>query len=118
MSQEWYVRRGNHEQGPYTPQELKQLAESGNLTHSTWLQAGTVKGLFSGTDQEQPVPPPISPISSDAVSKVDGAQKFSREVSNELSTLKRHGNQQRPSRVASIATLKWIRKSPDHQRRK
>ncbi len=55
MQQQWFVRRGNKEEGPLTPQQLKQMPKAGSLHASdfvrtlekpNWRPAGSVKGLF------------------------------------------------------------------------
>jgi hypothetical protein len=72
MSQQFFVRRGNQEQGPFTPEQLKQLAATGKLVASDlvrtsekleWRQAGSVKGLFPPASPRSPVPPPPPPRS-------------------------------------------------------
>lgn len=80
MSQEFFIRRGNQEQGPLMPEQLKQLAATGKLATTDlvrtsekpeWRQAGTVKGLFppaSPSTAIPPPPPPHSPQSSPAPS--------------------------------------------------
>jgi len=68
MPQEWFVRRGNQERGPLTPQEVKELVAKGILVasdmartsdKSEWRQAGTIKGLFGGEPPARPTPPPL-----------------------------------------------------------
>ena len=59
MAQQFFIRRGDQEQGPFTPEQIKELAASGKLVASDlvrtaekaeWRQAGTIKGLF-GADR-------------------------------------------------------------------
>lgn len=63
MSQLWHVSQDGRQQGPFTPEQLKSLAESGRLNPSDlvwknglseWVTAASVKGLFTS-----PVPPPL-----------------------------------------------------------
>lgn len=55
MAQEWYYKTGNEEKGPISSKELKQLADSGQLSPTDlirtnekpdWKPASKVKGLF------------------------------------------------------------------------
>jgi len=55
MANQWYVDLGDEAKGPFSDQELKQLANSGQLSPSTrirlsrngqWALASAVKGLF------------------------------------------------------------------------
>src|SRR4051794_33906008 len=52
---DWYYARGGTHQGPVTPAQLKQMAQSGDLKPddlvfqeggTQWVAASTVKGLF------------------------------------------------------------------------
>ncbi len=69
MSQEWYYAKGDQKQGPITPEQLKALAKSGALKPTNlvwtegmkdWTQAGSVKGLFPGTQSLPPTPGPTT----------------------------------------------------------
>lgn len=58
MATEWFYKVGEHEQGPVTSQQLKQLANNSNIlphtpirritegNKSPWTRAGEIKGLF------------------------------------------------------------------------
>ncbi len=68
MPQEWFVRRGDVERGPLTPQEVKDLVAKGILVPSDfvrtsdkpeWRQAGSVKGLFASKTSSKSLPPPL-----------------------------------------------------------
>jgi hypothetical protein len=70
MAQQFFVRRGNQEQGPFSPEQIKQLAATGKLVASdlvrtsekpAWRQAGTVKGLFGAERPATSLPPPPPP---------------------------------------------------------
>ena len=59
-----YYRHGGHEMGPYSFDQLREMARSGILRgkdlvwtgkDDNWLQADLVEGLF---DEEEPAPPP------------------------------------------------------------
>lgn len=72
MAQQFFIRRGNQEQGPLTPDQIKQMAATGKLVASDlvrtsekpeWRQAGTVKGLFQPASPSSPIPPPPPPRS-------------------------------------------------------
>lgn len=63
---DWYVRNGEREHGPYSPSQLKSLAVNNKIARdcqirradrSEWMQAGTVKGLFtSGKPKDTGLP--------------------------------------------------------------
>jgi 3-keto-disaccharide hydrolase/uncharacterized protein DUF4339 len=98
--QQWFVQHGGEQKGPFTPQAIKQMAESGSLARndlirttgsSTWGQAGSVKGLFA--DQPMKAELADSTASSAQLSQEwfygkDGKQHgpFSRSKLDELAT--------------------------------
>ncbi|HUY33297.1 MAG TPA: GYF domain-containing protein [Pirellulales bacterium] len=58
MSQQFFIRRGDQEQGPFTPEQIKQLAATGKLVptdlvrttdESEWRQARSITGLFASS---------------------------------------------------------------------
>jgi hypothetical protein len=64
MNKLWYYRRGSEEHGPFSPQEIKALAVSGQLITSDdvrkdpsteWTQAANVKGLIPAVIATEPV---------------------------------------------------------------
>ena len=65
MADEWYYSVQGNRFGPVGAAELRQLADSGQLSHSdlvwkeglqSWATASKVKGLFA-----KPAPPPLPP---------------------------------------------------------
>lgn len=73
MADEWYYRRNDQEYGPFSSQQLKQRAASGELAPNDlirrsdmekWIEARQVKGLNTQPAQEQTAatPPPPPPI--------------------------------------------------------
>lgn len=63
---EWFYAKDNRQEGPVTPQELKQLASSGQLKPADlvwregmteWIAAAKVKGLF---EEEPPAAAPLA----------------------------------------------------------
>jgi hypothetical protein len=68
MAGEWFVaREGQQPSGPVTPQQLKQMATSGQLQPEDlvwregmpkWVPAGQVKGLLGAPPTEPPAAPP------------------------------------------------------------
>ena len=70
---EWYYARGNKQQGPASSAQLKQLAESGDLSPEDlvwregmgeWIAAAKVKGLFEGEVAAPPKPGGTPPESA------------------------------------------------------
>jgi tetratricopeptide (TPR) repeat protein len=68
MAQEWYYSKDGERQGPVTPQQLKQLAASGDLQPTDliwkegmddWVQASKVKRLFSEKTGREKMPPAV-----------------------------------------------------------
>lgn len=71
MANAWYYTRGGKKEGPVSSQELKHLAESGQLqpTDQVWkdgmaqgVPASKIKGVFPSSQAEvgsQPSPPPL-----------------------------------------------------------
>lgn len=66
MANEWYYAKSGQRHGPVNDQQLKELAELGQLGQtdlvwcermSDWKAASTIKGLFSG--QRRTGPPPL-----------------------------------------------------------
>lgn len=60
MANQWYVELANEVEGPFSDQELKQLAKSGQLSPTTrirlsangqWALASAVRGLFPSAHQ-------------------------------------------------------------------
>lgn len=58
MSQDWFIVRGNTEDGPFTPHELKQMADSGEIDPTDLIRrsdleqarpATKIRGLLEGT---------------------------------------------------------------------
>ncbi len=63
MSSQWYYMRDGQQHGPVSSAELRQLANSGQLSPddlvwkegaSKWIPAGSVKGLFPAVTNEPP----------------------------------------------------------------
>jgi hypothetical protein len=61
----YYYAEGKERKGPFSPQQLKQLATSGGITPSTmvwkkgmasWTSASQIKGLLPPTEES---PPPV-----------------------------------------------------------
>ncbi len=72
MANEWYVRIGEKEYGPFASAKLKQLADAGKISPETlvrlgtdgkWVPASKVKGLFESapTQPSASLPPPDAP---------------------------------------------------------
>ncbi len=71
MSQQWYFSKNNQQQGPVSPEQLKQLAASGQLQPSDlvwkegmgqWTTASSIKGLFAApAAPPRPISPPSTP---------------------------------------------------------
>ena len=95
MAEEWYVGSNGQQSGPFTLQQLRQMAASGQLSKNdliwkeglaNWIPCSSVKGLFpsaadfSPTSSPRPAPrptapPPRGPVPSDGglvVSDVTG----------------------------------------------
>jgi uncharacterized RDD family membrane protein YckC len=85
MAEEWYVGSNGQQSGPFTLQQLRQMAASGQLSKTDliwkegladWVPCSSAKGLFSAeadlspTSSPRPAPrptapPPRSPVPSD-----------------------------------------------------
>lgn len=76
---DWYYAKGNRQLGPVSSTELKQLAESGQLTADDlvwregmveWIAANKVKGLFDAPAEEPPSAesPPVQTPPADSTS--------------------------------------------------
>ena len=79
MPQEWWVRRGNHEQGPFSPQEIKSLVSTGKLTpvdlvrtttKPEWREARTVQGLFG---KRVVTPPPLPQLGNNSSPQIQSS---------------------------------------------
>ncbi len=74
MAEQWYYSKNNQQQGPVSPEQLKQLAASGQLQPSDlvwkegmgqWVEARKLKGLFP-TETTPPMPPPVPTVAKSA----------------------------------------------------
>ncbi len=104
MSQEWYYAQGNERKGPVSSQHLKGLATSGQLQPSDlvwregmpeWVNASSIKGLFS--DQRQAVPPPLlsaAQARSDASGSKEPSPESSQSPSHSSSEKNASGQQE------------------------
>ena len=70
MENQWYYTKNNQQQGPVSPEQLKQLAASGQLQPSDlvwkegmgqWVEGRKIKGLFSAPAAPNPQSPPNVP---------------------------------------------------------
>jgi len=66
--EQWFVRRGDKESGPFEQAVIQQLAASGKLRPTdllrkglggSWVQASRVRGLLTATAGAMPGPPPL-----------------------------------------------------------
>src|SRR5262245_35668092 len=69
MAQDWYVMMNNQQVGPVSPQQLRQMAQSGQLQPTdtvwkegmaNWMPASTIKGLPFGGGAIAPGPAPAA----------------------------------------------------------
>jgi uncharacterized RDD family membrane protein YckC len=87
MSEEWYVGRGGRQTGPFTLQQLRQMAASGQLSKAdliwkdgfpNWVPYSSVTELFSSasgvspTSLHRPTPRPTAPPPSVSVRSEEG----------------------------------------------
>lgn len=72
MAAEWYYAKGDKQIGPVTEDDLRALAQSGQLSSTDkvwkdgmadWLPAGDIKGLFPGAPGRKS-PPPLKPAAT------------------------------------------------------
>ncbi|MGO9110541.1 MAG: DUF4339 domain-containing protein, partial [Thermoguttaceae bacterium] len=78
MADQWYYSRQGQQCGPVTPEQLKQLAATGQLQSTDlvwkqgmagWVAASEIKGLLLETTAHQTIPaPPPPPVSQEAPS--------------------------------------------------
>lgn len=70
---QWYIVRSGGEQGPFTGQQLKQLATTGQLRHDDLVRrddmhaprpAREIKGLFGAAIEQPPLPADLPPSAS------------------------------------------------------
>jgi uncharacterized RDD family membrane protein YckC len=76
MAEEWYVGSNGQQSGPFTLQQLRQMAASGQLSKTdliwkeglaNWVPSSAIKGLFSAaadlsaTSSPRPAPRPTAP---------------------------------------------------------
>lgn len=76
MAGEWYVGRNGQQSGPFTAQQLREMAAAGQLSSDdllwkngmpSWVPCSSVKGLFpestavSGPPPTRPAPRPVAP---------------------------------------------------------
>ncbi|HET6574114.1 MAG TPA: GYF domain-containing protein [Fimbriiglobus sp.] len=61
LAQQWFVVRGDREEGPYTGRQLKQLAASGKLKPDDQVRRGDVETVRRAKDIKGlfPAPPPV-----------------------------------------------------------
>jgi hypothetical protein len=81
MAQRWYFAEGQQKLGPFAPSQLRQLVVTGRVQPTTmvlqegtqcWVQADSIKGLFSPTVQEgDHTPPPVREASPERVALPD-----------------------------------------------
>lgn len=91
QAQQWFVRRGDKEHGPFTSKQLRSMAASGKITvddllrkgdSPKWIKAGSVKGLFAAVLQEAkpatspPIPVTESTAGDERTSKSNNARKI------------------------------------------
>lgn len=91
QAQQWFVRRGDKEHGPFTSKQLRSMAASGKITvddllrkgdSPKWIKAGSVKGLFAAVPQEAkpatspPIPVAESNAGDERTSKSNNARKI------------------------------------------
>jgi len=89
MPDQWYYTQNDERQGPVTPEQLKQLATSGQLQPTdliwakgmpNWVPAQTIKGLTFPAS-ETPPPLPVSSASlSDPLDLLSGQPQVSASV--------------------------------------
>ncbi len=86
---EWYYLGGDQQIGPVESQELRRLAEAGQITPETyiwktglqdWVPAGQVTGLFGGQSNQPPRPPQASPASRQQSRKRQQCHEVSYEI--------------------------------------
>ena len=73
MADQWYYTQNDERQGPVTPEALKEMANSGQLTPDDliwkkgmkdWIEAGTATGLIPSelADVPPPLPESMPPV--------------------------------------------------------
>lgn len=84
MADQWYIRRAESKQGPFTSQKLRELAQNGQLQRddllwregmAKWQPASAIGGLFSA-QQPPPLPPALTNSSRDPRRSRFGAAKI------------------------------------------
>ena len=84
MSQQWFYSKNGQQQGPVSPEQLKQLAAAGKLQPtdlvwkegmSQWVAASSIKGLFTAPSIPTPpaLPPPIPAQPANSLPKLPPA---------------------------------------------
>ena len=95
-SRQWYIQYNDSVLGPFSSNQLRQMAERSQITpnvkvrvgeNGKWRQASSVKGLFSNSTLAKNSSSSSSELSSEDIPvSTDGAANASSDLSSELSS--------------------------------